>query len=189
MQNHKLTKMNRRSFLGSVSLLLTGGSLIGTTSPYKAKVQESHNLWTEFTVEEKKIIDSSVMAKDIITFNPEEYSCAESIFKAAIRFLGKTEDLVNIAAGFGGGLHYEDLCGLLTGGIMSIGLSLDDRFENRQDLHEYTEIVVPHYFEWFQSLAPIHCRDLEPQYNGKEEYLRMCQRVAAKVEELINPQQ
>jgi len=93
--------------------------------------------------------------------------------------------MVCAAAGFGGGMGRRDLCGLLTGGIMTIGFAGGKIHDNRDSMRGYVRAATGEYWSWWESRAPLHCRELRDQYNGTTEYLRMCKRVAVKLEDLI----
>lgn len=183
----KTATLSRRHFLGCVSCFLASGGLIKVTGSPRTKQVQTRKFWSEFSVEEQKIIDQSVLANDLENFAGKGYSCAESILMVSLRYLGKPEEMVNAAAGFGGGLGQRDLCGFLTGGIMAIGFSAGMKHEDRQKLKEAVRKSSNEYWNWWKSWAPLHCAELRPLYSGREEFLRMGKRAAAKVEELIKP--
>jgi C_GCAxxG_C_C family probable redox protein len=185
----KMSDLSRRHFLGCVSYFLASGGLIRVTGSPQTKKVQTRKFWGEFSEEEQKMIDQSVLANDIENFAGKGYSCAESVLMVSLRYLGKPEEMVHAAAGFGGGLGQGDLCGLLTGGIMAIGISAGIIHEDREKLKEAVRKSSNEYWNWWKSWAPLHCAELRPLYSGREEYLRMGKRVAAKLEELIKPAQ
>ena len=117
-----MIKYNRRKFIKSFSGLFIGTHLISASS-YAQENQYKKNLWEEFTDEENKLIQSSLMAGDILNYPEQGFNCAGSILACSLAFLGKSEDISHVASSFGGGLGRSDLCGLLTGGHMAIGVA------------------------------------------------------------------
>jgi len=106
---------------------------------------------------------------------------------SALRITGRPDELVNAAACFGGGIQHYDLCGLLTGGFMSIGFT-SGNFSDNKEKSEFVKKATRSYWQWWEERAPKHCFELRPKYSwDKENYKRMIQRVACKVEELIKP--
>jgi hypothetical protein len=125
------------------------------------------------------------MAKDIENYAGKGYSCAESIYVVSLNALDRPEEWLHAAAVFGGGLGKRDLCGLLTGGMMAIGVAGGKLHPNRKDAKDWAREASSSYWDWWESMAPLHCRDLRTKYEGKDEYLRMCKRAAFKIEQLI----
>ena len=121
MSQSKTADLSRRRFITSASSLFFGVSLfpyIGTAG--QQEIQSPEPL-EKLSQEQLDWIEKSNMAADMKNFFGQGYSCAESLLIVSLRFMNKSEDLVWAAAGFGGGLYHKDLCGFLTGGIMSIG--------------------------------------------------------------------
>ena len=114
--------MKRRQFLGMAPCLIVGGNVVNSMTSMPPEYPNTKKFWEEPGEEEKKRIEESTMAKYVEEFL-EDNSCAESIFASALKYLGQPENMVHAAGGFGGGLNHYDLCGLLTGGIMAIGVA------------------------------------------------------------------
>jgi C_GCAxxG_C_C family probable redox protein len=181
----KIIQHDRRKFFQSLSGLFIGAHLIsGSSSPLDD--QNKKNLWDEFTDEEKISLQSSVMAADILDYPKQGFSCAGSILTCSLAFLGRYDEISHVASSFGGGIGRSDLCGLLTGGHMAIGVSAGMIHKDVKERQKYAREISNKYWDWWKSMAPIHCSELKPQYD-REGYARMIQRVALKIEELIKP--
>jgi len=175
----------RRIFIKSLTGLFLGTAFLPQRG-YSLDSDEKKNLWDEFSEEEKVLIQASLMATDILNYPGQGFSCAGSILASSLAFLGKSEEIVHVASSFGGGLGRSDLCGLLTGGHMAIGVSAGMIHKEVKERQNYARKVSNVYWDWWKSRAPIHCGDLRSKYDS-EGYPRMLQRVALKVEELIHP--
>ena len=176
--------MPRRKFVVSASLMVLGSRLFGTpfsSQPYR-DVQE---LKEELTSEEKKWIEESSMAKKIPEYFGQGYSCAESLMMVSLRCLGKPEDLIWVASGFGGGLYHKDLCGFLTSGIMAIGLSAGMLNKEKKEAKEHCKHLVKEYWKWWTSYAPLHCCEIRKEGTSSKVCRRLGQLAAVKIEELI----
>lgn len=193
MKKPEVLIIPRREFIASASFLALGGQLL-SMSPFSSQsAQEPPKLKKELTPDELKTVEKSIMAKDLRGYFIKGYSCAESLFMVSLRFLGKPEELVWIASGFGGGLYHKDLCGFLTSGVMAIGLSSGMLKKERLEGKEHCQQKLNQYWDWWASSAPLHCSEIRRGDTGPEkdpEY-RACQRLgqlaAVKIEELIRP--
>lgn len=175
----------RREFIASASLLVLGGRLLGMT-PFSPRTARSfQELKEELTNEELKWIEKSSMAKDIMSYFGKGYSCAESLFLVSLRHLGKPEELVWIAGGFGGGMYQKDLCGFLTAGVMAIGLSSGMLNKERKEAKDHCGRLVKQYWKWWTSQAPLHCSEIRTEGTSGKVCRRLGQLASAKVEELI----
>jgi len=184
------SSFSRRNFLGTASLLALGGlftSFKETSALIPAIKTGEVKLWDEFTREEKRGIEKSRMAKIIVEI--EGGSCAEKVLLAALRFFDKPDEMACFAASFGGGIQRYDLCGLLTGGFMSIGMAADILYEEQEKRSAFVRDATRKYWEWWEERAPYHCYELRLRYSwDPENFNRMLQRVALKLEELMKPQ-
>ena len=186
----KQTSCRRRTFITTASIVALGGlltsfkkssNLISALKPGELK------LWDEFTREEKRGIEKSRMAKSIVEI--EGGSCAQKVLLNTLRFFDKPDELACFAASFGGGIQRYDLCGMLTGGFMSIGLAADIIYEDQEKRSAFVRDATRIYWEWWEELAPCHCYELRPRYSwDPENYNRMLQRVALKLEGLFQLQ-
>ena len=184
----KYLTFSRRSFISTASVLAVGGSILSFRRPDEllsvSKTGKRH-LWDELNPEEIKLIEQSQRAQNIVKI--EGMSCAQKVLLSTIRSFDKPDELVNFAASFGGGIKREDLCGMLTGGFMSIGLASDILFEDKEKRTLFVNEATAEYWNWWEELAPIHCSKLKPRYSpDREKYNLMLQRVALKMDELFS---
>jgi C_GCAxxG_C_C family probable redox protein len=187
MKKSDVLIMPRREFIASASFLVLGGRLFGTSPLSLQSAQVAQELKEELTAEELKIVEQSVMAKDLKNYFHKGYSCAESLLMVSLRFLEKPEDLVWLASGFGGGLYHKDLCGFLTSGIMAIGLSAGMLKKEREEAKEHCKQKVKEYWKSWTSMAPLHCSEIKKEGTSSRVCLRLGQLAAVKIEELIKP--
>ena len=113
--------MPRRTFMASSMLL--GNTLFGLSLDLGAKMQVAQKAKEILSPDEEKWIDGSTLAQDLGNYFGQNYSCAESLLMVSLRSLGKPEEWVWAASGFGGGMYKRDLCGFLTGGIIALGFA------------------------------------------------------------------
>jgi hypothetical protein len=193
MKKSEVLIIPRRKFIASASFLALGGRLFGVSLISSQSAQVAQELKKELTPEELEIVERSIMAKDLKNYFGQGYSCAESLLMVSLRFLGKPEELVWIASGFGGGLYHKDLCGFLTSGIMAIGLSSGMLNKERLEGKEHCQQNVKQYWKWWTSMAPLHCSEIRKEDASSKEDTgyKVCQRLgqlaAVKIEELIKP--
>ncbi len=183
------SSFSRRNFLGTASVLALGGlftSFDSTSTLLPASKTGEVKLWDEFTREEKRGIEKSRMAKIILEI--EGGSCAQKVLLTSLRYYNKPDELACFAASFGGGIQRYDLCGLLTGGFMSIGMAADILYDEQEKRSAFVRDATRHYWEWWEERAPCHCYELRPRYSwDPENFNRMLQRVALKLEEMLEP--
>ena len=186
MNKRNDSKVTRRAFMVSTSSLLASYHLLGSPGIFSMTEQEQ-DMKAEVTPEEMKKINQSSLAGHVKDFfsGPKDYSCAESMLLAFLRFQKKPEDLVWTAAGFGGGLGQRDLCGFLTGGVMSIGLAAGDLNLARKDAKIWCKNKVKAYWEWWQIEAPLHCTDILKLAAGRNVCTRLGMVAAVELEELL----
>ena len=193
MKKPEVLKMPRREFIASASFLALGGQLFGMSPLSLQSAPVTQELKEELTPEELKIVERSIMAKDLKNYFHEGYSCSESLLMVSLRFLGKPEELVWLASGFGGGLYHKDLCGFLTSGVMAVGLSSGMLKKERAEGKEHCKQNVKQYWKWWTSIAPVHCSEIRKEETSSKEDTgyKVCQRLgqlaSAKIEELIKP--
>lgn len=185
MKNKAQLLIPRRAFVRSFPGILLGGGLLSKSVYPFRNIQEKPALKNELTPEEVKWVEQSSMAKDLPNYFGEGYSCAESLFMVSLRFLKKPEELVWIAAGFGGGMYHKNLCGFLTAGIMAIGLSSGMLNKERSEAKDHCGIQVKEYWRWWQSVSPLRCADIRTAGTSASVCRRLGQIAAAKTEELI----
>jgi hypothetical protein len=185
MADNPSNRFNRRTFIHLFSALCTasGPVLAGFSTGIEPKKEP--RLWDPLLQNEYQIIKNSKMAGSILQYSKKRYSCAESLLLASLEYLGKPGEWVSLAGGFGGGLGQRDLCGLLTAGIMAIGVAGSINCKDRSCFTKYVREQRKQYWKWWQARSPIHCREMRIQYD-RPGYYRMIQRVAVEVERLIS---
>jgi hypothetical protein len=185
MKNKGQLEIPRRAFVSSIPGIVLGAGLLSKSAYPYWYIQEKPELKEELTPEELKWVEHSSMAKDITNYFGEGYSCAESLFMVSLRFLKKPEELVWVAAGFGGGMYHKDLCGFLTAGIMAIGLSSGMLNKERKEAKDHCGVQVKEYWKWWQSVSPLRCADIRTEGTSSSTCRRLGQIAAAKTEDLI----
>jgi len=178
-------KLSRRSFFGCASGFMLGSYLLDFSPRRLYKEISLQELKEELTPEEQKLIKNSVMAQELKNLFGKGYSCAESLFMISLRFMKKSEELVWIASGFGGGMYHKDLCGYLTSGIMAIGLKAGALEKERKEKKDYVKSSVNQYWKWWTSQAPLHCSEIRKKGTSSKVCRRLGQLAAAKLEELL----
>lgn len=185
MKEKERADFTRRTFLSSFPAFLVGGGLLSKPFYTLRSIQTKSTLKEELTPDELKRVEQSAMAKDLPNYFGKGYSCAESLLMVSLRFLKMPEELVWVAAGFGGGMSHKDLCGFLTSGIMAIGLSSGKLNEERKGAKDNCSIRVKEYWKWWQTMAPLHCAEIRTEGTSSAVCRRLGQIAAAKIEELI----
>lgn len=195
MKATETVKMHRRKFLLSSSLFLSGTAVFRASSlpaqtapadPPESLVKGSA-LPQEMSSEELELVKRSSMSEDMQNFWHKGYSCSETGLMVALRFMKKPEDLVAAAAGFGGGMYHQDLCGFLTSGIMAIGFHSGNLKGDPNVVREHRMTSINEYWAWWMKTAPLHCAEIRV---GREPTdFKVCQRLGrlatAKLEKLL----
>ena len=192
MKEH-FTYISRRKFLAKASLITIAGSLFGINTEDASRTQlfsEEIKLWDEFSADEKNRILNSKMAG--IAMEIEGGSCAEKVLLTTIRYFRKPDRFVSFASSFGGGIRKGDLCGMLTGGFMSIGFASERLFRKDEEKRSlWAKEKTDEFWGWWLNRAPRHCNELRPYYANEDRsvhtanFNRMLQRVALKLEEMF----
>jgi C_GCAxxG_C_C family probable redox protein len=177
--------LSRRKFLSGFSCLGVGSCFLNLPPIFKYRQDKKTGLWHAFSPEEKEMINNSELAKLFANIDYNKWSCAESTLLATLRYVNKPEEYVQTAAGFGGGLDQGDLCGMITGGIMGLGVVAHKYLKDSKEIKEYVEYASAEYWNWWKSMAPVRCDELKKRYEGAEKYLRMGKRATSKLDELI----
>lgn len=138
-----------------------------------------------FTAEEAGAVAASSMAQEIARINGQGYPCSEMILLAALRRFQLPENHLDAAAVFGGGVGKRDLCGLLTGGLMAIGIAAGQKYPDRSQVHQVGRAASNAYWEWWLTRGDLHCMGYGTVHESSEEFLRMCQRTAVKLEAVM----
>lgn len=138
-----------------------------------------------FSEEEAALVAASPMATEIAGLNGRGYPCSEMILLSALRRFELPENHLDAAAVFGGGVGKRSLCGLLTGGLMAIGFAVGARYEDRGQVHQVGRRASNALWDWWLTRGDLNCMGPGTEHENSEEFVRMCQRVAVKVEEVI----
>jgi C_GCAxxG_C_C family probable redox protein len=138
-----------------------------------------------FSQEEASAVAASAMAREIAELNGKGYPCSEMILLAALRRFDLGENHLDAAAVFGGGVGKRDLCGLLTGGLMAIGIAAGRKYSDRQQVHQIGRAASNAYWDWWVSRGDLHCMGYGTAHENSEEFVRMCQRTALKLESVL----
>jgi hypothetical protein len=126
MSKTSFSFLPRREFLSSAFLCFTGCCLSRLAPLGGSVLQTEQSLPEELTTLELETVRKSTMAGELDNYFGKGYSCAESLLMLGLRYLHLSEELVWVAAGFGGGMQHREACGFLTAGIMDLGLALVD---------------------------------------------------------------
>jgi C_GCAxxG_C_C family probable redox protein len=138
-----------------------------------------------FSEEEAAVVAASPMATEIAGLNGQGYACSEMILLSALRRFDLPENHLDAAAVFGGGIGKRSLCGLLTGGLMAIGFAVGAKHDDPRQVHQVGRAASNTLWDWWLSRGDLNCMGPGTEHEDSEEFLRMCQRVAVKVEEVI----
>ena len=111
----------------------------------------------------------------------KDLNCAETILYGANEAysLGLDRDDLKVAAGFGGGMAIESVCGALTGAIMVLGrLFVEDRAHASPHLKELIKELLVRYRE---EMGSIQCDALKERYRTEEKKCRDVIHKAARI--------
>jgi hypothetical protein len=138
-----------------------------------------------FTEEEEAAVAASPIAQIIAGLNGQGHPCSEMMLLAALRRFDLPEEHLDAAAVFGGGVGKRDLCGFLTGGLMAIGIAAGAEYADRQQLHTVGRRASNTYWDWWLTRGDLHCMGPLTTHETPEEFVRMAQRSAMKLEEVL----
>lgn len=98
----------------------------------------------------------------------EDFNCAEKVLYGAneVYHMGLGKEALKLAAGFGGGMAIEDVCGALTASIMVLG-----KLFVKNNAHESTKIkeLTKELLESYQKeMGSIECTPLKAKYRTDE---------------------
>ena len=173
--------LTRRGFVGGclcLAALTDQAHANEAAAPEKPKIR----LYDLLTPEELKFAQSSDLVRHILEVKGG--SCAETVLLAVLRYLDLPEERLHSAMCFGGGILHQDLCGMLTGGIMALGNAAGVHHHDHRNMKRRANHMASAYWQWWMRYAPLHCRELKPNYD-RAGYVCMKQRVALKLEQLI----
>lgn len=187
MQPFNMKVLNRRKFITTASGVFIGSAKFWLPSNLSLSAQSGQKVKEVLSADELEWIGKSTLAKDLKNYFHQGYSCAESLFMVSLRYLGKPEELVWVAAGFGGGMSHKDLCGFLTAGTIAIGLGSGMLKIPRKEAKEYCGDLVKQYWKWWVSHSPLHCSEIRTEETGSKVCDNLGLLSAAKIEDLIKP--
>lgn len=104
----------------------------------------------------------------------------------SLRYLGKPEEWVWMAAGFGGGMQNRDLCGFLTAGIMALGCASGMLEVPRNEAKGFCQDLVKEYWNWWGSMAAYRCEQIRTQKATSAVCMNQGLLSAAKLEDLLS---
>lgn len=201
MEGNERLNMNRRKFLLTSSILLSATAVLEScsslaqTTPVTTPVTtpesspagtpKSSDLLDALTPDELARIKDSIMSEDMQNFWGKGFSCAETGLIVALRLMKKPEDIVWAAAGFGGGMGQQDLCGFLTSGIIAIGFHTGELEMERSVAKKHCGGKVREYWTWWLETAPLHCSEIREGHQGFDVCHRIGRLAAAKLESLF----
>lgn len=109
-------------------------------------------------------------------------NCAEKILYGSNEAysLGLEPEALKLAAGFGGGMVIESVCGVLTGGIMVLGKLFKP--ESPEDKDRFKEIIKNYLEAYRKKMGEIDCSPLKDRYRTEEEG---CNQVIIKAAEVL----
>jgi C_GCAxxG_C_C family probable redox protein len=111
----------------------------------------------------------------------EDLNCAETIlYGANIAYqLGFDPEDLKVAAGFGGGMAIESVCGALTAGIMVLGrLCVKEKAHESSRIKELTQELFDAYTK---EMGSIYCAPLKAAHRTEEMKCRMVVLTAARI--------
>ena len=110
------------------------------------------------------------------------FHCAEAISKALTELLGKEGDSYTpkVATGFGGGVggSHCEICGALTGGIITLGWLLG-REKPGEDKAKVYELASEFRRRFVDQFGSSNCQTLLDKY-GKQENMLKCKKMTAE---------
>lgn len=91
----------------------------------------------------------------------EGYNCAEAILLTFLQAPGEDPKNVRLATPFGAGIGVRrNLCGILTGGVMVIGLREGRTKGNEIEKKKKSYRLAANFYCWFENNFGVHCSDI-----------------------------
>lgn len=135
----------------------------------------------------KKIVE-----KKTFDYFESGYCCSEAICKAITEQFGNpTEDITKMTSAFCGGIggSKAELCGALTGGLISIGWLLG-RSSPNQDNQTTKELAITFQKEFEKRFNSVNCGELLDGFGNQENNIKckeMTARTAGLLFDLLQP--
>jgi len=114
--------------------------------------------------------------------NELDLNCAEKIFYGGNQAYGLNldADVLKAAAGFGGGMGIESVCGALTGGVMVLGKIFVESVAHQSNIKE----ITTEFLEAFEKeMGSMNCAALKKEYRTEE---LKCHHVIVKAAEVLD---
>lgn len=134
------------------------------------------------------IKDENKLKEEILSGFSRGFNCAESIVVPFATALGFDGDMMKLATPFGAGIGgRRDLCGILTGGTMIIGLT-----HGRSDPDDVEQKTIAYkmaarYYRWFKKQGKVRCAEIvQGKFTGHtDECARLMEDAQAELLEII----
>lgn len=128
------------------------------------------------------------LKKEILSGFDRGFNCAEAIVVPFATALGFNEDIMKLATPFGAGIGgRRDLCGILTGGTIVIGLAhgRTDPADVEQKSIAYKKAA--RYYRWFKQQGKVRCSEIvRGKFSGHtDDCARLMEEAQAKLLEII----
>lgn len=97
----------------------------------------------------------------VLVFN-KGYNCSQAVLSAFCEELGLDKELAfKISCGFGGGMQQGEVCGAVTGAIMTIGLKYGQSAADDKDSKKRAYMIVKEFSTSFKNINnSIICKEL-----------------------------
>ena len=111
------------------------------------------------------------------------FHCAEVISKTIVEILGNnhSQDIPIVASGFGGGIgsSKEDVCGILTGGVIAMGW-LYGRSEPGADITKLKDLTGAFRKRFIERIGSTKCPEILKKL-GEQEKMIKCKKLTAEM--------
>lgn len=113
------------------------------------------------TVRQDIVLDKDALRDDVMARFKKGFNCSESIFMPFAEALGYGPDYMRLATPFGAGIGgRRDLCGIITGGTMVIGLVFG-RIDSRDaEQKSVAYKAAARYYRWFKERKKVRCSEI-----------------------------
>ena len=106
-------------------------------------------------------IDAAELQTEIQSLFSAGGNCAESIFKPFAAALGHEPELMRLATPFGAGIGgRRDICGILAGGTMAIGLARGRTDPKDVEQKSLAYKAAARYYQWFKQQQKVRCSEI-----------------------------
>lgn len=68
---------------------------------------------------------------------------------------------------------------------MAIGFVAGEKYSDRGQVHQVGRTASNAYWDWWMTRGDLHCMEYGTAHETSEEFVRMCQRTALKLEEIL----